>query len=457
MPNETGTKSTTFWLITGFLVSLAGYHLLLYATPREDFYRILLLFSVLGMVYLFALSINRPQHLNAMLVLAILLRCSLLWAVPELSDDYFRFIWDGHLWHLGISPFAYLPSELIGQPDFASIAWHQQLFQGLNSPDYFTIYPPFSQLVFVLGTYLFPENIIGNIIVMRVIIILCEIGTIYFLLKILKQYQLPSRHVLIYALNPLVIIELTGNLHFEALMIFLVTLAIWCFKKGNWMWSAVALGAAVSTKLLPLIFLPLLWGRLPLKRLMAYYGLTGITIVVCFLPMLDQELLSGMSSSLSLYFQKFEFNASIYYVIREIGFAYTGYNIIQSAGKYLALATLLVVVLLAWKSPQKMTWPQAMLWALMTYLVLSTTVHPWYITSLVFLGTLTSFRFPLIWSMLVMVTYAGYTADGYQENLWLVTAEYLGVFIFLATELSAGGTNLFINKSVNIGHEIPTT
>jgi hypothetical protein len=93
-------------------------------------------------------------------------------------------------------------------------------------PDYFTGYPPICQFIFGLATKLFGGNLVWSIAVIRLFIIASEIGTIYFLRKILSAFNLPLRNVLIYALNPLVIIELTGNLHMEGVMIFFLVSSI---------------------------------------------------------------------------------------------------------------------------------------------------------------------------------------------------------------------------------------
>ena len=76
-----------------------------------------------------------------------------------------------------------------------------------------------------------------------------------------------------------------------------------------------------------------------------------------------------------------------------------------------------------------------MLWALTVYLLMSTTVHPWYITPLVALAVFTDYRFPIAWSMLVIVSYAGYTETGYTENINLVITEYVLLAITLIWDL----------------------
>jgi hypothetical protein len=430
-----GQKQQLYWLIAAFLLSLVSYHFLLYLTNRQDFLPVLLLFMVLSSVYLLLMRLEGEQILYWALGAAVLLRLSLLLAIPELSDDFYRFIWDGRLLSQGISPFTETPSKLMEDPKFSQLLINQQLYHGMNSRDYFTIYPPIAQWIFVIAAKLFPESIIGNLVVMRLFIILAELGSIMLIMRILKEHGLSANKVLVYAWNPLVVIELTGNLHFEAIMIFFLLLAIYCFQLNKWKWSAGALAASIATKLIPLIFLPLLIFRMPWKKVAGYWALCGIIVLAFFLTIWSPELAENMRSSLSLYFQKFEFNASIYYLVREIGFAVKGYNIIQEAGLYLALTTFLIILVFSWYSHVSMSWPKAMLWALMVYLLMSTTVHPWYITPLVALAVFTDYRFPIVWSILVIISYSGYSETGFTENIYLVIAEYSFLVVTLILDL----------------------
>ena len=435
MPLKNGRRLSAYWLAAATLLSLVCYYQLIYQTPRTDFSSILVYFLVLAVVYMLIIRVVPGTLLYWALAAAVLLRFFLLLAIPELSDDFFRFIWDGRLLNKGISPFAELPSSLMQDPGFSEDPVNQQLFQGMNSPEYYTVYPPLAQWIFFVASWLFPDNILGNLIVMRLVIILFEMGSMVLCLKMLKQSALPSQNVLIYAWNPLVVVELTGNLHFEAVMIFFVLLALHLWHINRWKWSASALAAAVASKLIPLIFLPLLVLRKPWKQVIGYWIICGVVIGVLFATIWSPELSEGMRSSLGLYFQKFEFNASIYYLVREIGYAIQGFNIIQTSGLYLALATLVMILWLAWSTPDKLTWPQAMVWALAIFLLMSTTVHPWYITTLVALAAFTNYRFPLAWSILVILSYAGYSESGYTENLWLVTTEYLLLSVVIILDL----------------------
>ncbi len=434
MPPEGSDHRHQFMLAAALAISLAGYIILAYFTNRTDFLKLLGAFTVVSTIYFWVLKCPYRGPLTAWLIGALILRLIFLAAAPELSDDYFRFIWDGRLWNRGISPFAYLPADLMEIEEFASQPINQVLFRGLNSPEYFTVYPPISQYVFLSSTYFFPEDIQANFIFMRIIILLAEGGTVLILPKVLRAFQQPPEWALIYAWNPLVILELTGNLHFEAVMILFLILALWFYQKQQYHPSAVAVGLAIGTKLIPLIFLPLLWKRLPGHKLLQYYIWVGVTVLLCFLPILNMDLIKGLSAGLGLYFQKFEFNASIYYLIREIGFLVKGYNTIQTAGIVLAVTTFLLIIWLAAKSGKHLTWPQAMTFALTIYLFLTTTVHPWYIAPLVLLCSFTNFRYPLVWAFLIIFSYSGYSEQGYQENLSWVILEYAVVWIVLMAE-----------------------
>jgi hypothetical protein len=99
-------------------------------------------------------------------------------------------------------PFTKLPPEFLSM-NLTGI--DQSLFDKLNSKNYFTIYPPVAQGIFMLSAK-FSNSIEGSVLAMRVLILLAEAGSIYLLLKIIAVYKLPKGNVLLYALNPLVIV-----------------------------------------------------------------------------------------------------------------------------------------------------------------------------------------------------------------------------------------------------------
>ena len=137
--------------------------------------------------------------------------------------------------------------------------------------------------------------------------------------------------------------------------------------------------------------------------------------------------------------------------MREIGFAVKGYNIIQVAGSYLAVVTLLAILVFAYYSHRSMSWPKAMLWALVLYLFMATTVHPWYITPLIALVVFTNYWFPVVWSMVVILSYAGYSEAGYTENSYLVIAEYIAVIITMIWDLTRENHRSNLNKLNMVG------
>jgi hypothetical protein len=428
-------QKSNFTLLIFGLISIIGYIILGYFSTRDQTVLILTAYLSLFTAYIATWHSSKTTPLKFYIYLAIGLRLLLLFSTPSLSDDIYRFIWDGRLLASGISPFSALPIDILSSSKQIT-GIDQSLFDLLNSPVYFTVYPPLSQLVFWLAALISSDSITASIIFVRVLIILAEVGSIILITKLLKQYQLPSKNVLIYALNPLVIIELSGNLHFEAFVILFILLTVYLFNKNKHWLSGICWGAAIGFKLIPLIFLPLMLRRLSFKSQIIIYSTTSITIILLFIPLYDQALIDGLSSSLTLYFQKFEFNASVYYLARTVGYWFKGYNIIAQLGPSLGIITFCSIVVYSLLSKQKKTLlPTAMMWALLIYLLLATTVHPWYITTIVALSVFSNYRFATLWSLLIFLTYAGYSLTGYQEPLALVIIEYIVLTGFIGYEL----------------------
>jgi len=420
-------------LFTLLGLSASVYIILGYFTPRDEFSQLMLLF-VCAFLLAGTLFTYFNDYYKLIAFVSILFRAALLFSVPSLTDDFYRFFWDGSLYSNGVNPYLHLPAEYMKEavlaPNISS-----SLFEHLNSPNYFTIYPPLCQYMFWVACNL-GNGISQSVLVMKAFVLLAEIGSILLMVKLLKLFKIRPQNLLIYALNPLVIIELSGNLHFEAVMIFFLLLAVYLFKSGKITLSATSLAMAVSVKLLPLIFLPLLIKRLKMPQMVLYAGVVGTLVVLLFFPFYDHSMATNLWSSILLYFQTFEFNASVYYLFRWIGRYITGYNNIAVIGPLLSVVTLSTVLYLSLRknSDEGSRLLVTMLLAITVYFLLSTTVHPWYITTLVALGAFTKYQYASLWSFLVLLSYAAYAAKPFHENFYLLGLEYLFLAGFIAYE-----------------------
>ena len=432
------------YLLTG--VFLLGIFIIGYILERYQSISLLFSYSVIFVVYLVIIFNDKINNVCFYLAVAVILRLLLLFSLPSLSDDFYRFIWDGKLLSAGINPFSLLPVEVIKDPVIDIPGINNSLLDKLNSPEYYTIYPPVNQLIFWISVKMFPDSILGSVIIMRIFILLAEAGTLYLVYKILKLYQLPAKNILIYALNPLVILELTGNLHFEALMILFLLLSVYLLYQKRIIGGGIAFAFAIASKLIPVIFLPLFIHRLGLRRSAGFFLITGIITLTLFIPLLGTALYEGMSSSISLYFQKFEFNASIYYVVREIGYWIKGYNIIQTAGLYLAVVVFATVAgYTYWERNKSFNIFFSFIWVLFIYLIFATIVHPWYVIPLIAFSVFTRLRFPLVWSFVIFFTYTFYHQENVVEDLTIVFIEYMVVVIAILVDLKNNYKSEFQN------------
>ena len=434
------------------LLSFLFYGTFAYDLVRTDYTKLIILYSAL-----FVLFYKLVQHFKSntqfLTYLAFGFRAVFILAIPNLSQDFYRFIWDGRMILEGINPYLFTVESFISQGNFP-VAEAQALRAGMGdlNASHFTNYPPINQLCFTIAALFAGKSILGSVFVMRLLIIAADFGTLHFGKALLEKLNIPIYNIFWYILNPFIIIELTGNLHFEGVMIFFLVWSLYLLYIGKWQFAALVLALSISVKLIPLIFLPLFfqWFMkrndknketstvLNFTKLIVFYAIIIMTTLLLFVPFYSSEFIHNYSKTVALWFQNFEFNGSIYFIAREIGFLFRGYNEIAIIGTVTPILVILFVLIITFfrRNRTPIALITAMLLVLSFYYFTTTTVHPWYLATLLILSVFTKYKFPLVWSFVIILSYLAYVnlnkADK-SENLWLITLEYAvvyGVFIW---------------------------
>jgi len=354
--------------------------------------------------------------------------------VPLHSDDYYRFYWDGQLVLHHLNPYVYTPHELMDMDLVPQIL--EPIFGDLNSPYYHSIYPVTNQCVFAFAAWVGGDSLIKFVLVVRFILLIFEMISVWTIYRILTLMKKSPNYTLLYALNPLVLLEVTGNLHFEGMMVTFMFLGILAFLQQKIITAGSWIGTAIAVKLTPLILLPLILKYLNIHKFLWFISVSVLVCGLFFLPIFLTGTLNNFFTSLQLYYGKFEFNASIYYLLRELGYLIKGYNMIASISMVLSLLVFVLICYTSWKvricNVRQLIFLS--LGAYFIYLVFSMVVHPWYILPLLGLGILGGLKYPLIWSYLVYLSYYAYSVVPYRESYVLIGLQYGILAIFAIAE-----------------------
>jgi hypothetical protein len=326
--------------------------------------------------------------------LAMLFRVTLLFTTPPtLSTDVYRYIWDGRMTNAGVNPYAHaVNSPLLDRFDSPQRALVNHNW--MASP-----YLPAAQAFFAAVYRLAPDSLLS----FQVAAVLLDLLTGWLLIDLLNRLGLPRMWALIYLWNPLVIVEFAHGAHLDALMICFVMAAFWFlvvsdgwFSSTSAFLSAAALAIATLTKGLPALLLPVFVRRWGWCHTLAY---AGIVIVACIpfalgagwglVGPLDGE---GLFGALRIYTAYWNFNSGLYHWL-EAGLSTcwmpgtapseaTGWEPTLVA-RLTVLVALCLAVIVTWRRARRCADTLALLrlavFPIAAYLLLATTVHPWYV------------------------------------------------------------------------------
>ncbi len=211
--------------------------------------------------------------LVVVVVFAALFRLSILFAPPQLSDDIYRYIWDGRVQATGTNPYAYVPAD-----DALAHLRDDEIYTKINRRDYAkTIYPPVAQMIYFAVT-----RVSESVTWMKAVMVGCEAVALWAVVQLLGSFGLARQRALLFAWHPLVVWEIAGSGHVDALMLAFVWLALLAHRRGRETLTGIALACATLVKFYPLALAPALyrrWGwRMP-SALLATVGVAYLPYV----------------------------------------------------------------------------------------------------------------------------------------------------------------------------------
>jgi alpha-1,6-mannosyltransferase len=324
---------------------------------------------------------------------AILLR---LVALPlEPGDDLWRYQWEGKVQNAGFNPYLLAPND----DRLASVREQFPDWNQINHRDFSAVYPPGTELI-LAGLSRLGTGPLGY----KLLFAAADLGAVTVLLRLIGGR---ARHAdaAWYAWNPLVVYSFAGAAHFDSLMILPMLGGVLCFARsraapeptGQWRWAilgAIAMGAAVSIKLVPLLLLPVcvfaLGRRAP--ALGFSLGLPALLSLPFGFPRVP------IWESLGRFIYTARLNDMFWWIIEDTFWPNPHqknyhYNLI------IIIAVVVVSLFFIWN------WKRGLLWVMGTALILSPVLHPWYCTWIL---PLAAWRRVDAWQVLSVTIFAYY-------------------------------------------------
>lgn len=434
-PQDASHSRSIFTCIVGlgvisavlYLVNFRMVELVSEFSHKTDIHGYLCVFMFLSIVYLLGVLLifkNRSVSGNSRSLLCVILFFAVFFRIcliPEspaiLSNDIYRYVWDGQVQQNGINPYRYPPAavELMNLRD-------DRIFPHINRKDYPTIYPAGAQLSFRIFYALVGDSVSGY----KGFMVFFDILTLVVLTALLRAYGFESSRVIIYAWNPLVIFEIAYSGHTEGLMVFFMVSAFYLHALKKNILATVLMALSSAVKLYPALLLPtLLYRGQRIKGSAIFFAI----LVLLYLPYITAG--SGISGFLPIYLKNpYEsFNLGIKYLIMHL-FPFLDYYMLSQLFILALLAAGTIIFFKAKQQDQALRYAYILVGLLI--ILMPASLHPWYVILIIPFLTFYPSTAWLIFSCAVTLSYLKYASNDGIMPAWVLIAEYLPLFVILS-------------------------
>jgi hypothetical protein len=295
------------------------------------------------------------------------------------DSDMVRYLWDGRVQRLGYNPYRVLPS------DPALLHTHRNESARMPSRNDRTPYPPAAQLFFRLVV-----SISDTTLAMKLALLLCDLLTMVVLWRWLTYMGQSPWLVLTYAWNPLVVLEVAHSGHIDALgALWIVASAFWLTRRHTLL-ATFAFVMAVAAKLVPIVLVPLYFGRV--RRGDAVAGL--LLLAALYAPYSSgSDIPLGAVPNVIEYVR---FNDPIFALVRAFTFP-------RAAAAFAVIVGLSAAVWARWNLSERD--PAAWAWPMALTIACAPVIYPWYILYLTpFLFTTATLPL-MVWTVSILAVY----------------------------------------------------
>ena len=330
---------------------------------------------------------------------------------PILSDDIYRYLWEGKVFLNGFNPY-------INPPNSTNLLFlRDQIFIYINHKNLPAIYPPF---MLIFNSII--VKICYSVKFYKFILFLFDIATFILILIICNEIKINPRYSMLYFTHPLPLIEIEWNGHNDIVMIFLFLISLYFLIKNRFIKSSFFYALSVLSKFIYLIF-----AKEFLKNLKSIIVFLFVVIFMYLIFICSDK---NIFYSLNIYLKNWEFNGSIYKILKYFVKNHTIIRII-----------LLGIFGLSWViiNFKVKNIFKRMLFLILSFILCSPTVHPWYglwilpFLSFEFISEIYIFLLCLPFSYYILNDYLNYGI--WKENNLITFFIYLPILFLLIKKI----------------------